>query len=101
MTLRPPFQMTKGGWITIGLGVLTTLIVTLMADFGAGLVAGLAVSMVGVGYLIVRDPPPPNDVQGDPAALNFGMTDAKNNNTTTQQTTQQPQQRYRGPQRRR
>ena len=92
------FAMTKGAWITVALGLAATVAVTMLRSFGDGLLAGLAVVIVGVGYLILRDPPPPNEVQGDPAGLSFGMSGEPEVNTASKQ---QPKQRYRGPGRRR
>jgi hypothetical protein len=92
------FRMNKAAWITVAIALAGTAGVTFWRSFGDGLIAGLAVMIIGIGYLILRDPPPPNEVQGDPAGLNFGVPP---NTETTTTAAQQPQQRYRGPGRRR
>lgn len=93
------FKISKAGWMVVGIGLAICALTTVFRSFGDGLIAGAAVIMVGVGYLIVRDPPPPNVQPGDPAALNFGMTG--DDKTPEQTQTRVQQQNYRGPQRRR
>ncbi len=74
MSLAPaePFQITSAHWILLGLTLAAGVGVTLLRSFGDGLIGGLAVFLVGIGYLILRDPPPPREADYNPAGLSFG-----------------------------
>ena len=58
--------------VAIG-GLLALIGVTLWRDIGDGLIAGLAVIIVGVGYAILRDPPAPHRDRADGTQLSFGI----------------------------
>ncbi|MCA9544538.1 MAG: SEC-C domain-containing protein [Myxococcales bacterium] len=72
--MRPaePFKFTQSHAVLILLSLAAGGAVTVWRGFGDGLIGALAVFITGIGYLILRDPPPPREDAGDPAALGFG-----------------------------
>ncbi|MCA9542250.1 MAG: SEC-C domain-containing protein [Myxococcales bacterium] len=58
-----------------GVGVAVAIGVGIGMGTYAGLVVAAAWALALAAYLSFRDPPPPNEDAGDPAALNFGRDD--------------------------
>ncbi len=56
-------------------GVLVSVAVGYFHEIYTGLVTAAGWALASGAYLSFRDPPPPNEDAGDPAALNFGRKD--------------------------
>lgn len=56
---------------------IVLVLVTILRDFGDGLIAAAAALFIGVGYLILRNPPPPHRDKSEGAQLNFGISPPK------------------------
>ncbi len=73
------FDRARSRPLKLGLaltGIIAAVGVWLLKeDVGAGLIVGTAWALGSLAYLTFRNPPPPNENPGDPAALNFGNRD--------------------------
>lgn len=57
-----------------GAGVVIAIVVGVMSTVGNALTVAAAWALAFAAYMVFRDPPPPREDAGNPAALDFGMS---------------------------
>ena len=67
----------KSALLLGAVGLLVAIGVGFWKDAYTGVVVAAAWALGQGAYLSFRNPPPPNENAGDPAALNFGRSDTK------------------------
>ncbi|MCA9559052.1 MAG: SEC-C domain-containing protein [Myxococcales bacterium] len=70
-----PRPIGAAPYVVLGVGVVVAIGVGLWKGLAAGLVVAAAWGLGLVAWMSFRDPPPPNDNPGNPAALDFGRKD--------------------------
>ncbi len=59
----------------IAVGLIVSILVGYFHETYTGIVTAAGWFLASAAYMSFRDPPPPNENAGDPAALNFGRKD--------------------------